>query len=253
MSNYQNNQQEYQHTILDARYSSMSAPSTEQGKWAAIKWSVNKGEVRMTVFTNDAGDTANNPAEKGRIQATLTPRQFGWFTGAIEEAINATSEYTAMYTHEDYKFFGPGKRSETPLPIWSLIVKRAEDGKISFMLLDAGKKDRPRIPFTFEPARGGKMLIKINGEMVDNPGEVSKTFARGFLNTTVPMINKLCVDNYVHKQPNNNNNNNRGGGNNNYRNNNNNNNNYSGGNQNQGGGSSYQAPASSNFDDDIPF
>ena len=249
-------QQQREYNILDARYSSMSAPSTQEGKWASWKWGINKGEITITVFTNDEKDSSTFPNDKGRIAAKLSPRQFGWFTAALKNALASTGPYDAAYTHEDFKFFGQNKRSDTRLPIWTLLVRRLEDGKIVVMLMDAdsNKSGRPRIPFNFAPPIGAK--LKTSGGVEMNEAQVSQLFAQGFLDTTVPLIMELSNRLYEHRMPKQQNNqggynNNQGG--------------YNRGNQNQGGyqqGGNYgggNAPSSSqgggstDYDNDIPF
>jgi len=247
-----NNQQQQQreYNILDARYSSMSAPSTQEGKWAAWKWGINKGEVTISVFTNDENDASTFPNEKGRISAKLSYRQFGWFTAALKAALASTTAFDAAYTFEDFKFFGAGKRSDTRLPIWTLVVRRLEDGKIVVMLMDASKKERPRIPFSFAPPLGSKIMTSGGAEM--NAAQLSQLWAQGFLDTTVPLIMDLVIRNYEHRMPKQQGGNQGGGYNNNrqqggYQQQG--GNNYGGGNQ--GGGN---APAASaNYDEDIPF
>jgi len=244
-------QQQREYNILDARYSSMSAPSTQDGKWASWKWGINKGEITITVFTNDEKDSSTFPNEKGRIAAKLSPRQFGWFTAALKTALAATGPYDAAYTHDDYKFFGQGKRSDTRLPIWTLLVRRLEDGKIVVMLMDASKPDRPRIPFSFAPPLGAK--LKTSGGVEMSEAQVSQLFAQGFLDTTVPMITELAIRMYEHRMPKQQGGqgggyNNQGGG-------------YNRGNQNQGGyqqgggnaPASAQGGGSTDYDSDIPF
>lgn len=253
-----NNNQQFQNTILNARHMSYSAKSTQEGKWAACKFDANKnGEITVIVFTNDENDAAKFAREKGQIKASMTPREFGAFVAAIKSACeNETFMYN--YTREDFKFFGPGKRSETRLPIYTVVVKRDGGGPISFMFYDAGNAERPRIPFTFEPALNGKVMGKGGGEY--DKGVLSRLFAQGFVDIVAPMLVRIAEMKYEHKVPNNNNNgggyggNRQGGGG--YGGGNGGGQNYGGGQNNGyggGGGNAPQGGGSSDYTDDLPF
>lgn len=255
-----NNNQQFQNTILNARHMSYSAKSTQEGKWAACKFDANKnGEITVIVFTNDEQDAAKFAREKGQIKASMTPREFGAFVAAIKTACE-NENFMYNYTREDFKFFGKGQRSETRLPIYTVVVKREGNGPISFMFMDAGNAERPRIPFTFEPALNGKVMGKGGGEY--DKGVLSRLFAMGFVDIVAPMLVRVAEMKYEHKMPNNNNGGgyggqrgggygggqggyggNQGGG------------NYGGGGggQNYGGGASNGGGSSDNFNDDLPF
>jgi hypothetical protein len=142
MSNFNNNQPPRIFTLLDTGKFNMWAPN-EEGKFASMRWRINnKNQVVNTTYTNLANDTI----DKGAIKAEIDIDYFNAWMAMLEMAIKSDVPCRHAVTYTDKKFIGPGRMTDGPVEIYTLVAGRDEHGVVFISVL---APKRPNLKFSF--------------------------------------------------------------------------------------------------------
>lgn len=141
MSNF-NNQTPRTFTLLDTGKFNMWAPN-DDGKFASMRFSINtKNQVNVVVYTN----VANDVVDKGAIKAPMDVDYFNAWMSMLEMAIKSTEPCRFAVTYTDKKFIGPGRMTDSPVEIYTLVAGRDESGVVFVSVI---APNRPNIRFAF--------------------------------------------------------------------------------------------------------
>lgn len=181
---------------LDNRKLSLSAPVPGvQGKFARLDWGLYTNNPRITVYTNDPNDEQN---ERGKISANLdTPAMFA-FLHQFNQVIEGAPGQKFKVENKNFTFYG-GKRSDRPEVLSELWCGKDEDGTIWISVVDAKKRDRPKIKFKFGTS-DWHHFVKGDGTPF-SPAEMSAAFAKGYWKILSEMLPHLQVTEYKEPEP----------------------------------------------------
>ena len=216
---------------LDSPLMKLSAPIPNQQKGrSSLVWGLRRNSVAITVWTGFDDDQNN---DKGKIEAVLEGVVFSAFLELLNDAIAAPGVFKDHVTYRDYSWYNR-QRSQDREEKAHVYVGKDEDGTIWMSVVDAKKKERPRIKFVFG---GGPNYQFKHGDGSDyTRGQTSNLFARAYLRMLSEIGHHYLVTEY--KEPERKDNagggNRQGGG-------------YNGG-GNRGGGSNNDT-----YEEDIPF
>lgn len=182
---------------LDNRKLALSTPTPgAQGKFARLDWSIVNANPRVTVYTNDP----NDPGEGGRIAGAFDIVGFiTWiekFNWVISDAPNGYKDKVSL---KNFRYFGPGKKSERPEVISELWFGKDEQGVCWISLLDALKRERPKIKFEF--ANNDWYEWHHGDGTPYSKGEISAAFARGYTKLLPLMMSHMATVDYTPPEP----------------------------------------------------
>ncbi len=203
MSNQTNNFPQRKKHALDNFAFNLSEPvPNEQGKFSRLNWALSRNSLAIKVYTGFSSDQNN---KYGLIDARLDGIVFYGFLELLQKALTEQNEWKSRIDYEDFTFFG-GKRSDSRVLISSVYVGRDADGVIWVSVVDAIKKDRPRIKFTFGSGRNHHFK---HGDGSDyTKADISQLFAKAFYNMLSNVGSTVLVQEYEEPKPRQNNNNN---------------------------------------------
>lgn len=186
---------------LDNRKLSMSTRTNAQGPngrpaFARLDWSVVNANPRVTVYTNDPQD----PGEGGKIAGAFSaPGFFAWMALMNDMIEKAPAGFKDKVDLLNFRFFGPGKKSERPEVISSLWYGKDEHGVVWISLVDAANQARPKIKFEFGND-DWHQFVHGNGQAYTK-AETSAAFAKGYMMLLPLMVAHMATIDYTPPEP----------------------------------------------------
>lgn len=182
--------------VLDDRKLRLSTKN-EQGKWANLSFGVYSNNPRVTVYSGIDGDKDN-----GRISANMDTPAFYVFLHKLAEVIDFVPTEDAKdikYKIENKRpnFQKGGGRPNGTVTESELWFGKSANGVV---WLSVTGYQRPKIQFKFGEGVEYHSFFHGNGEQFTE-GELSKAFAKAYLEALYGIIPVLKTTKYVEPQP----------------------------------------------------
>lgn len=153
-------------------------------KRPSLRFGVYGNEPRITVKTNVQGDLNNGKIDFNCDMATFAAAMS--FARSLAEGTATATERRFVYQND----FVAGKKLDRIIPITTLVIGRAQDGRMYIALLSA-QSSRPKIRFFFGPTKYHTIL---NGDgSAIGADEMSNAYAIGFLTSATQFIYGLMT------------------------------------------------------------
>lgn len=153
-------------------------------KRPSLRFGVYGNEPRITVKTNVQGDLNNGKIDFNCDMATFAAAMS--FAKQLAEGTATVNERRYVYQND----FVAGKKLDRIIPITTLVIGRAQDGRMYMALLSA-QASRPKIRFFFGPTKYHTIL---NGDgSAISAEEMSNAYALGFLQPAVQFVMNLMT------------------------------------------------------------
>lgn len=147
-------------------------PVEGSNKRPNLRFGVYGNEPRITVKTNVQGDLNNGKIDFNCDMATFCAAMA--FAKSLAEGTATATERKFIYQND----FVAGKKLDRIIPITTLVIGRAQDGRMYIALLSA-QTSRPKIRFFFGPTKYHNIT---NGDgSAITAEEMSNAYALGFL------------------------------------------------------------------------
>ncbi len=131
--------------VLDETKLRLSAdPVSGSKRRPSLAFSVVKNNPRIDIYTNVEGDKNN-----GNIRAAMDAPVFFSLLQLVKEAIAAEPGKRWAIQNKNYKWFGPGKKSDAPVNLSDTIIGKDAEGRIFISVIDKEDTSRPKIKFCF--------------------------------------------------------------------------------------------------------
>lgn len=166
---------------------------TAAGKYSKLLWGFHNNNPRITVYTGDPSESADDP-NYGRIVANLDLPVLYTFFEMMELAINAENGFKTKIENKNFTFFG-GKRSAAPVLVSELWVGKDKEGLVWISIV---AKERPMIKFTLN-ASSFHSLFHGDGTAFTK-GEASVCFAKGYISLLKQLYAQLAQSEFVDLQ-----------------------------------------------------
>lgn len=153
-------------------------------KRPSLRFGVYGNEPRITVKTNVQGDLNNGKIDFNCDMATFAAAMA--FGQALANGTATATERKFIYQND----FVAGKKLDRIIPITTLVLGRAQDGRMYIALLSA-QASRPKIRFFFGPTKYHS-IANGDGSPV-SPEEMSNAYAAGFLSSATAFILQLMT------------------------------------------------------------
>lgn len=147
-------------------------PVEGSNKRPNLRFGVYGNEPRITVKTNVQGDLNNGKIDFNCDMATFCAAMA--FAKSLAEGTATATERKFIYQND----FVAGKKLDRIIPITTLVIGRAQDGRMYIALLSA-QASRPKIRFFFGPTKYHN-IVNGDGSPV-TAEEMSNAYALGFL------------------------------------------------------------------------
>ncbi len=178
---------------LDNRKLNLSTKCpADQSKWSSLIWGLYSNNPRITVYTNDPGDTGPDKGY-GKISANLDLPIFAAFLVQLDKIIDGPNDVKFSIENKNFIFPG-GKRSEKPVVVNTLWFGKNADGVVWISVV---ARERPKIQFKFG-GDGNSFHNFTHGDgTAFSAGEWSQLQAKGYVRILENMVPTIAAANYV--------------------------------------------------------
>lgn len=177
--------------LLNHNKLNLRAPSTAQGKEAALVWDFRNNNPRLTVFSRDPNDVTEKNTY-GSITANLDLPTFYAFIELLKKAVTATQEFQVYIDNFNFTYEDDVK-SETPSKVSELHVGRNAEGQAWVGLSEKGE---PKIRFFFAPTNF-HFLYHTEGDRPFSKKEVSDLFTKAYISMLSEVLANVASANFV--------------------------------------------------------